>query len=79
VLAVLGTGIWVGLQPLKYPELGEIRRVAQRTLEQWQIFVNNIAIRRATEELEVASDFAQAREIEIFPEAVGNLVAHKAG
>jgi hypothetical protein len=63
VLAVLGTGIWVGLQHLRYPELGEIRRIAQRTLEQRQIFVNNIAIRRATEELEVASDFAQVGRI----------------
>jgi hypothetical protein len=59
VLAVLGTGIWLGVQRLGYLEFGELRRVAQRTLEQRQIFVNNLAIRRATEELKVATDYDQ--------------------
>src|SRR5437764_9858590 len=59
VLAVLGTGIWIGVQHLGYLEFGEIRRVAQRTFQQRQIFVNNLAIRRATEELNVASDYQQ--------------------
>ena len=59
VLAVLGIGIWIGVQHLNYLEFGELRRVAQRTLEQRLIFVNNLAIRRATEELKVASDFEQ--------------------
>jgi hypothetical protein len=59
VLAVLGIGIWMGVQHLNYLEFGELRRVAQRTLEQRLIFVNNMAIRRAMEELKVASDFEQ--------------------
>ena len=59
VLAVLGTGIWLGVQRLGYLEFGELRRVAQRTMEQRQIFVNNLAIRRATEELKVATDYDQ--------------------
>ena len=59
VLAVLGTGVWIGVQHLNYLEFGELRRVAQRTFEQRQIFVNNLAIRRATEELKVASDYQQ--------------------
>ena len=59
VLAVLGTGIWIGVQHLGYLEFGELRRVAQRTIEQRHIFVNNLAIRRATEELKVAQDFQQ--------------------
>ncbi len=59
VMAVLGTGIWMGVQHLGYLEFGEIRRVAQRTMEQRHIFVNNLAIRRATEELKVAADFQQ--------------------
>jgi len=63
VLAVLGTGIWVGVQHLGYLEFGELRRVAQRTIEQRQIFVNNLAIRRATEELKLAADFDQLRHI----------------
>ena len=59
VLAVLGTGIWLGVQRLGYLEFGELRRVAQRTIEQRQIFINNLAIRRATEELKVARDYEQ--------------------
>ena len=59
VLAVLGTGVWFGVQRLGYLEFGEIRRVAQRTMEQPQIFVNNLAIRRATEELKMARDYEQ--------------------
>jgi UDP-GlcNAc:undecaprenyl-phosphate/decaprenyl-phosphate GlcNAc-1-phosphate transferase len=59
VLAVLGTGVWLGVQHLGYLEFGEIRRVAQRTLEQRQIVINNLAIRRATAELKVASDYQQ--------------------
>jgi len=59
VLAVLGTGIWVGVQRLGYLEFGELRRVALRTMEQRLIFVNNLAIRRATAELKVTSDYDQ--------------------
>jgi UDP-GlcNAc:undecaprenyl-phosphate GlcNAc-1-phosphate transferase len=59
VLAVLGIGIWMGVQHLNYLEFGELRRVAHRALEQRLIFINNMAIRRATEELKVASDFEQ--------------------
>jgi UDP-GlcNAc:undecaprenyl-phosphate GlcNAc-1-phosphate transferase len=58
VLAVLGTGIWIGVQHLGYLEFGELRRVAHRTIER-QILINNLAIRRATEELKVTRDFAQ--------------------
>jgi UDP-GlcNAc:undecaprenyl-phosphate GlcNAc-1-phosphate transferase len=63
VLAVLGTGIWLGVQHLGYLEFGELRRVAQRTIEQRHIFVNNLAIRRATEELKMAQDFHQVGRI----------------
>ena len=63
VLAVVGTGIWFGVQHLGYPEFGEIRRVAQRTLDQRQIVINNLAIRRATAELKVARDYQQVCRI----------------
>jgi UDP-GlcNAc:undecaprenyl-phosphate GlcNAc-1-phosphate transferase len=63
VLAVLGIGIWIGVQRLGYLELGELGRVAQRTLEQRQVFINNLAIRRATEELKVARDYEQIRRV----------------
>jgi UDP-GlcNAc:undecaprenyl-phosphate/decaprenyl-phosphate GlcNAc-1-phosphate transferase len=63
VLAVLGTGIWVGIQRLGYLEFGELARVAQRTLGQRQIFINDLAIRRAIEEMKGASDYAQVCHI----------------
>jgi UDP-GlcNAc:undecaprenyl-phosphate GlcNAc-1-phosphate transferase len=63
VLAVVGIGIWIGVQHLGYLEFGELARVAHRTLDQPQIFVNNLAIRRAAEELKVARDFEQVRHI----------------
>ncbi len=63
VLAVVGTGIWLGVQHLNYLEFGELRRVAQRTIEQRQIVINNLAIRRAVEELKVAADYDQVRSI----------------
>jgi UDP-GlcNAc:undecaprenyl-phosphate GlcNAc-1-phosphate transferase len=59
VLAVLGTGVWLGVQHLGYLEFGEIRRVAQRTMEQRDVVINNLAIRRATEELKVSQDYDQ--------------------
>ena len=59
VLAVVGIGVWMGLQHLNYLEFGELRRVAQRTLDQRLIFVNNLAVRRAVEELKVTSDLEQ--------------------
>jgi UDP-GlcNAc:undecaprenyl-phosphate GlcNAc-1-phosphate transferase len=63
VLAVLGTGIWFGVQHLGYLEFGELARVAHRTLEQRSIFINNLAIRRASQELKVAKDYPQIRRI----------------
>ncbi len=63
VLAVLGIGVWIGVQRLGYLELGELSRVAQRTFEQRQIVINNLAIRRATEELKAARDCEQIRRV----------------
>ncbi|HEY7353967.1 MAG TPA: MraY family glycosyltransferase [Terriglobales bacterium] len=63
VLAVLFCGIWVGVQRLGYLEFGELRRVAQRTMEQRQVFVNNLAVRRATEQLKTAADFQDLCQI----------------
>jgi len=59
VLAVLGAGVWIGVQHLNYLEFGELRRIAHRTISQRQIFINNLAIRRATEELKVAASCGQ--------------------
>jgi hypothetical protein len=57
VLAVPGIGIWVGGQHLGYLEFGELARVAQRALGQRQTVINDLAIRRATEELKVAREY----------------------
>jgi hypothetical protein len=51
------------VQHLGYLEFGELRRVAQRTIEQRHIFVNNLAVRRAVEELKVAEDLPQIHRI----------------
>jgi UDP-GlcNAc:undecaprenyl-phosphate/decaprenyl-phosphate GlcNAc-1-phosphate transferase len=51
VLTVLGGLVWVGVQHLGYHEWFEIRRVAKRTLDQKQVIVNNLAVRRAIDEL----------------------------
>jgi len=59
VLAVVGIGVWIGVQHLGYLEFGEIRRVAQRTIEQRNVFVNNLSIRRATEDLKAISEYGQ--------------------
>jgi UDP-GlcNAc:undecaprenyl-phosphate GlcNAc-1-phosphate transferase len=63
VLAVVGTGIWMGVQHLNYLEFGELRRVAHRTMEQRQIVINNLSVRRAVEELKAAGDFNQVRSV----------------
>ena len=57
VFVVLGSGIWFGVQHLGYLEFGELRRVAQRTVDQPRVFVNNLAIRRAIEELQRVDDY----------------------
>jgi UDP-GlcNAc:undecaprenyl-phosphate GlcNAc-1-phosphate transferase len=63
VLAIVGSGVWLGVQHLNYLEFGELRRVAQRTIDQRQIVINNLAVRRAIEELKVASSYDQIRSI----------------
>jgi UDP-GlcNAc:undecaprenyl-phosphate/decaprenyl-phosphate GlcNAc-1-phosphate transferase len=51
VLSVVGLGVFFGLQHLGYREVDELRRVAHRAWEQKTIISNNLAIRRATDEL----------------------------
>ncbi len=63
VLFVVGLGIWVGVQHLGYHEFVEIRRVAQRTMDQKKIIVNNLAIRRASERLMKARSLTAICEI----------------
>ncbi|HKV42049.1 MAG TPA: MraY family glycosyltransferase, partial [Blastocatellia bacterium] len=52
VLFVLGAGIWLGVQQLGYHEVFELRRVARRAMEQRKIIGNNLALRRAIDNLD---------------------------
>ena len=61
--AVVGTGVWLGVQHLNYIEFGELRRVAQRTIDQRHIVINNLSLRRAVEQLKAAGDFNQVRSV----------------
>jgi hypothetical protein len=45
------------VQHLGYLEFGELRRVAQRTIDQRRVFVNNLALRHAIEELKQVNDY----------------------
>jgi UDP-GlcNAc:undecaprenyl-phosphate GlcNAc-1-phosphate transferase len=63
VLAVVAVAVVTGVQRLGYSEFSELRRIAQRTVEQKQIMANNIAIRRAAEDLRKARDEDEIRTI----------------
>jgi len=56
VLVVLGIGISFGVQHLGYHEFAELGSAAKRTVEQRNMIVNNLAIRRATEDISSADD-----------------------
>ena len=58
VLTVVGIGVFFGVQHLGYHEFAELGRAAKRTVDQKQIIVNNLSVRRATEELASAEDFS---------------------
>jgi UDP-GlcNAc:undecaprenyl-phosphate GlcNAc-1-phosphate transferase len=63
VLFVLGIGVWLGVQHLGYHEFFEIRRLAQRTMEQKQVIVNNVAIRKAAGDLAKAQSYQELYQI----------------
>ncbi len=51
VLVVLGLGVMVGVQQLRYHEFFELKLEATRTLNLRQVIANNVGIRRSTEAL----------------------------
>ncbi len=57
VLIMLAAGIVMGVHKLRYHEFMELGRIAHRTLEQKQIIINNVSIRRATDALRACSNF----------------------
>jgi len=52
VLALIGLGVFLGVQQLRYHEFTELRRVGRRVVNQMRVISNNIAIRRAAEALQ---------------------------
>jgi hypothetical protein len=63
VLVVLGGIVWIGVQHLGYHELIELRRVAQRTLDQKQVIVNNLSVRSAISDLTDCAKLAQIQHL----------------
>jgi UDP-GlcNAc:undecaprenyl-phosphate/decaprenyl-phosphate GlcNAc-1-phosphate transferase len=57
VMIMVGAIVVLGVQRLGYIEFFELRRVAQRTLEQRQIIINNLALRRTRHELARSNRF----------------------
>jgi UDP-GlcNAc:undecaprenyl-phosphate GlcNAc-1-phosphate transferase len=51
VLVVLGIGVLVGVQQLRYHEFFELKQAASRTLNMRQVIANDVSIRRAAESL----------------------------
>jgi len=52
VLIVVGIGVLIGVQQLRYHEFLELGRVANRTLNQRHVIANDIGIRRAADALQ---------------------------
>jgi UDP-GlcNAc:undecaprenyl-phosphate GlcNAc-1-phosphate transferase len=57
VLTVTGIGIFIGVQQLRYQEFSELLSVLQRVSRRRQILANHVALRHATESLNVCDDF----------------------
>jgi len=70
VLAIVGLGVFFGLQHMGYREMDELYRVARRTWEQKTIISNNLAIRRAAQEL------AGARTVQDVCRTLGTAFRH---
>lgn len=51
VLVVVGIGVLIGVQQLRYPEFLELGRVANRTLNQRHVIANHVSFRRTQDAL----------------------------
>jgi hypothetical protein len=63
VLVVVGIGVLIGVQQLKYHEFLELGRVAGRTLNQRHAIANGISVRRTAESLETCTSLPQFCQI----------------
>src|SRR5713226_5771885 len=57
VLAVIGIGILIGVQQLRYPEFAELVSLLERATHRRQILANHLAVRHATESLNECNEF----------------------
>jgi len=58
VLTVIGIGVWLGVQQLRYAEFLELHSLVQRTRQRKQFVANDLEIRHAAESLNSCTDFA---------------------
>jgi hypothetical protein len=63
VLLVVGIGVLIGVQQLKYHEFLELGRVASRTLNQRHAIANGISVRRTADRLETCTSLPQFCQI----------------
>ncbi len=63
VLVLVGIGVLIGVQQLKYHEFLELGRVASRTLNQRHAIANGISVRRTAESLETCTSLPQFCQI----------------
>src|SRR5258707_10665704 len=63
VLVVVGIGVLIGVQQLKYHEFLELGRVASRTLNQRHAIANGISVRRTADRLETCTTLPQFCQI----------------
>ena len=59
VLAIIGLGVWWGVQELKYLEFYELAAMARRLRYRKRTIANNLRLRRAIESFDNAGDFQQ--------------------
>ena len=57
VLVIMGIGVWVGVQQLRYVEASEFQDFLHRTLQKKRTLANNLIIRRGIESLTFCTDF----------------------
>ena len=56
ILAIVGIGVWLGVQHLCYVEFFELQSMFQRTMQRKRILSNNVNVRCATDSLGACSD-----------------------
>jgi UDP-GlcNAc:undecaprenyl-phosphate/decaprenyl-phosphate GlcNAc-1-phosphate transferase len=56
ILTVIGIGVWLGVQHLRYVEFFELQSVFQRTIQHKRVVANNLRVRRAAESLSSCTD-----------------------